>query len=265
MKQPSTQSNQLLAGKRVLVTGGASGIGRAIAQALSGAGARVAVTDRNGEAASAVAREIGSSAIADRLDVTDAAATEQVFEWLQSEWGGVDIVCANAGISTMNRVVDLSEAEWDENMAVNAKGVFLTNQAAVRRWQKTRIPGVIVNTASLAGKIGAPFLAHYSASKFAVVGFTQALAREVAKEGIRVNCVCPGFVATAMQQREIEWEGRLRGLSPAEVRAEYVSLTPLGRIQQPEDVADIVVFLASDLARFLTGEAVNASGGVLMD
>jgi meso-butanediol dehydrogenase/(S,S)-butanediol dehydrogenase/diacetyl reductase len=259
------QSNQLLAGKRALVTGGASGIGKAIAKALNGAGARIAVTDRDGDAASAVAREIGPAAIADRLDVTDAAATARVFDRLQSEWDGLDIVCANAGISTMNRVVDLTEAEWDQNLAVNAKGVFLTNQAAVRRWQETQSPGVIVNTASLAGKIGAPLLAHYSASKFAVVGFTQALAREVSKDGIRVNCVCPGFVATSMQQREIEWEGRLRGMSPADVRAEYIGLTPLGRIQEPEDVADIVVFLASDLSRFLTGEAVNASGGVLMD
>ena len=259
------QSNQLLAGKRALVTGGASGIGKAIAKALSGAGAKVAVTDKNGEAASVLAREIGLAAIADRLDVTDAVATQRIFDRLQMEWGGIDIVCANAGISTMNRVVDLTEAEWDLNMAVNAKGVFLTNQAAVRRWQKTKGPGVIVNTASLAGKIGAPFLAHYSASKFAVVGFTQALAREVSKDGIRVNCVCPGFVATSMQQREIEWEGKLRGMAPADVRAEYISLTPLGRIQEPEDVADIVVFLASDLSRFITGEAINASGGVLMD
>ena len=150
-------------------------------------------------------------------------------------------------------------------MDVNAKGIFLSNQAALRRWLASGSPGVIVNTASLAGKIGAPLLAHYSASKFAVVGFTQALAREVAKQGIRVNCVCPGFVRTSMQEREIAWEGKLRGMTPEAVRAEYVSLTPLARIQEPEDVADIVLFLASDLARFLTGEAVNASGGVLMD
>ena len=165
----------------------------------------------------------------------------------------------------MNPVVDLTEAEWDANMDVNAKGIFLSNQAAVRRWLKSGSPGVIVNTASLAGKIGAPLLAHYSASKFAVVGFTQALAREVGKQNIRVNCVCPGFVRTGMQEREIEWEGKLRGMTPEAVRAEYVALTPLGRIEEPEDVADIVLFLASDLSRFLTGEAVNASGGVLMD
>jgi NAD(P)-dependent dehydrogenase (short-subunit alcohol dehydrogenase family) len=255
---------RLLAGKRALVTGAASGIGRAIVRAFAGAGARVAVTDKNGEAAAALARET-EGAIAASLDVTSAAETTKVFDHMFQDFGGLDILAANAGISTMNPVAELSEAEWDANMDVNAKGIFLSNQAAVRRWLGAGNPGVIVNTASLAGKIGAPLLAHYSASKFAVVGFTQALAREVAKQGIRVNCVCPGFVRTSMQEREIAWEGKLRGMSPEAVRAEYVSLTPLARIQEPEDVADIVLFLASDLARFLTGEAVSASGGVLMD
>ena len=255
---------RLLAGRRALVTGAASGIGRAIVGAFAAAGARVAITDKNGEAAAALARET-EGAIAAALDVTSAAETARVFDHVFQVFGGLDILAANAGISTMNPVAELSEAEWDANMDVNAKGIFLSNQAALRRWLASGSPGVIVNTASLAGKIGAPFLAHYSASKFAVVGFTQALAREVAKHGIRVNCVCPGFVRTSMQEREITWEGKLRGMTPDAVRAEYVSLTPLARIQEPEDVADIVLFLASDLARFLTGEAVNASGGVLMD
>jgi meso-butanediol dehydrogenase / (S,S)-butanediol dehydrogenase / diacetyl reductase len=256
---------RLLAGRRALVTGAASGIGRAIVGALTSAGARVAITDKNAEAAAALARETGHGAIGIGLDVTSAGETAEVFDRAFAEFGGLDILCANAGISTMNPVTALTETEWDANMAVNAKGVFLSNQAAVRRWLAAGSPGIIVNTASLAGKIGAPLLAHYSASKFAVVGFTQALAREVSKDGIRVNCVCPGFVRTGMQEREIAWEGRLRGMTPEAVRAEYVSLTPLGRIQEPADVADIVLFLASDLSRFLTGEAVNASGGVLMD
>jgi meso-butanediol dehydrogenase/(S,S)-butanediol dehydrogenase/diacetyl reductase len=255
----------LLEGRRALVTGAASGIGRAIVEALSRAGARVAVTDKDAGAAASLAKEVGADASSHGLDVTDAAATGRVFDEVFARFGGLDIVCANAGISTMQRVTELSEAEWDANMNINAKGVFLTNQAAVRRWLKSGCKGVIVNTASLAGKLGAPLLAHYSASKFAVVGFTQALAREVAGNGIRVNCVCPGFVRTSMQEREIVWEAKLRGMQPEQVRAEYVTLTPLARIEEPEDVADIVLFLASDLSRFLTGEAVNASGGVLMD
>jgi NAD(P)-dependent dehydrogenase (short-subunit alcohol dehydrogenase family) len=150
-------------------------------------------------------------------------------------------------------------------MAVNAKGVFLADREAVRHFLATGTKGVIVNTASLAGKIGAPFLAHYAASKFAVVGFTQSLAKEVGPHGIRVNAVCPGYVRTSMQEREIAWEGKLRGMTPEAVRQEYVAATPLGRIEEPEDVAEIVVFLASDRSGFLTGEAINASGGVLMD
>ena len=255
----------LLEGKRVLVTGSGSGIGEAIVKALARAGARVACTDKDGKAAERVAKAIGGGAIALPLDVTSRAETDTTFDKVFKEFGGLDVVCANAGISTMNWTIDLTDAEWDSNMAVNAKGVFLTNQAAVRRWLLASAPGVIVNTASLAGKLGAPALAHYSASKFAVVGFTQALAREVAKNNIRVNCVCPGFVRTGMQEREIAWEGKLRGMTPEAVRNEYVSLTPLGRIEEPEDVADIVLFLASDLSRFITGEAVNASGGVTMD
>ena len=255
----------LLSGRRALVTGGGRGIGLAIARAFACQGARVAVTDVDLASARAVAADLGNRACAFRLDVTAAADTEQVFgaaaEWL----GGLDLVAANAGVSTMNRVVDLSEGEWDSNMAVNAKGVFLTNREAVRRFLASGTKGVIVNTASLAGKIGAPLLAHYAASKFAVIGFTQSLAKEVGAHGIRVNAVCPGYVRTSMQEREIAWEGRLRGLPPEAVRGEYVSATALGRIEEPEDVARVAVFLASDLSRFLTGESINASGGVLMD
>jgi NAD(P)-dependent dehydrogenase (short-subunit alcohol dehydrogenase family) len=254
-----------LEGRRALVTGAGTGIGRAIARALTVAGASVAATDLDLAAAQAVATEIGPRAIALQLDVTNADATEAVVKQVAGRWDGLDIVCANAGISSMARVADLSEEEWDANMAVNAKGVFLTNRATVRHWLRTGMKGVIVNTASLAGKQGVPLLAHYAASKFAVVGFTQSLAREVAAHGIRVNCVCPGFVRTGMQKRELVWEAQLRSMTPEGVRDEYVALTPLGRLEEPEDVADAVVFLASDAARFISGEALNVTGGVRMD
>ena len=251
-----------LTGRNALVTGAGTGIGRAIARALAAAGARVFVTDIDVRAAAAVAAEIGPAARAARLDVTSALETDTVIAAAVGEFGRLDVVCANAGISTMRRVVDLSEQEWDANMAVNAKGVFLTDRAAVRHFLARGGGGVIVNTASLAGKVGAPLLAHYSASKFAVVGFTQALAREVARDGIRVNCVCPGFVRTSMQARELDWEAALRGLSPDAVRAEYIAQTPLGRLEEPEDVADAGVFLASDSARFMTGQALLVDGGI---
>jgi NAD(P)-dependent dehydrogenase (short-subunit alcohol dehydrogenase family) len=199
------------------------------------------------------------------LDVTSAEETERIFDEAEKFLGPLDLVIANAGVSSMRRVVDLSEKDWDFNMDVNAKGVFLTNREAVRRFLASGTKGRIVNTASLAGKTGVPLLAHYAASKFAVVGFTQSLAKEVAADGIRVNAVCPGFVRTSMQEREIAWEAELRGMTAAAVREEYVALTPLGRMEEPEDVAKAVIFLASDLSGFITGESINVTGGVLTD
>ncbi len=248
----------------VLITGAANGIGRASAQAFSAKGARVVVTDIDEAGARSVAAEIGAGALAYRLDVTDRQSIESAFTAAAAAIGPISIVHANAGVSNMKRAVDLSEDDWDFNFNINAKGVFLTNQTAVRHFQKNNIAGAIVNTASLAAKVGAPFLAHYSASKFAVLGWTQALAREVAPQGIRVNAVCPGFVQTLMQERELAWEAELTRSTPAAVRQSYIDQTPLGRIETPEDVADVVVFLASDAARFMTGQGINVTGGVYM-
>lgn len=253
-----------LENKRAIVTGGGSGIGLAICRALAAHGARIAIADIDAAAAKAAADEI-EDAIAFRVDVSRRDSVEACFADIETVFGGYDVLCANAGVSSMRLVADLSDEDWDYNFDVNARGVFLTNQAAVRHFQATAKRGVIVNTASLAGKLGAPWLAHYSASKFAVVGFTQALAREVATLGIRVNCVCPGFVRTSMQAREVEWEAKLRGLTPAAVVEDYISQTPLGRLEEPEDVADTVVFLVSELARFITGESLNVTGGARMD
>ncbi len=253
-----------LQNKHAIVTGGASGIGLAICKALASQGVQVAVADLDHAAAASAADEI-RSARAFQVNVSDRKSVEDCFTEIEHVFGGYDILCANAGVSSMKSVVDLTDEDWNHNFDVNTRGVFLTNQAAVRHFQASSKPGTIVNTASLAGKLGAPWLAHYSASKFAVVGFTQALAREVAHHRIRVNCVCPGFVRTPMQAREVEWEAHLRNLTPATVVADYISQTPLGRLEEPEDVADAIIFLASDLARFITGEALNVTGGTRMD
>lgn len=247
------------------MTGGATGIGLAIAKALTGAGARVAIADLNEAGATEAAQKVGGGAIGLAIDVRQRASVAQAFASVEAAFGGYDLLCANAGVSTMNLVVDLSDEEWDFNFDVNARGVFLTNQIAARYFLKTGIKGVIVNTASLAAKWGAPWLAHYSASKFAVMGFTQGLAREMAPHGIRVNCVCPGFVKTGMQSREVQWEAKLRNMTPQAVVDEYVTQTPMGRLEEPEDVAKSVLFLASDLAGFITGESLNVTGGVRMD
>ncbi|MGE0241114.1 MAG: SDR family NAD(P)-dependent oxidoreductase [Parvibaculaceae bacterium] len=260
--------NQLLgadlSGKTAIVTGGATGIGRAIAGALAAHGVRIAIADLNAEAARETAATLGKGSAGFAIDVSRRAEVAKAFAEIEAAFGGYDILIANAGVSTMNRVVDLTDEEWDFNFAVNIKGVFLTNQAAVRYFLSGGKKGVIVNTASLAAKVGAPLLAHYSASKFAVLGWTQALAREVAADGIRVNAVCPGFVKTSMQEREVAWEAKLRNLTPEHVIKDYVAQTPLGRLEEPEDIAGLAVFLCSDAARFMTGQGINVTGGVYM-
>jgi NAD(P)-dependent dehydrogenase (short-subunit alcohol dehydrogenase family) len=256
---------QELRGQGAIVTGGATGIGLAIARALTGAGVRVAVADLDAAGAERAAHEIGGGAFGVPIDVRKRDSVEQAMAIIERKLGGYQILCANAGVSTMNLVADLTDEEWDFNFDVNARGVFLTNQIAVRHFLEAGTKGIIVNTASLAAKWGAPWLAHYSASKFAVMGFTQALAREMAPHGIRVNCVCPGFVKTGMQSREVQWEAKLRGMTPQAVVDEYIAATPLGRLETPEDVAKAVLFLCSDLSGFITGEALNVTGGVRMD
>jgi NAD(P)-dependent dehydrogenase (short-subunit alcohol dehydrogenase family) len=159
----------------------------------------------------------------------------------------------------MGRLVDLTDEDWDHNMAVNARGVFLCSRAVARRMLE-RGRGTIINIASMAGLRGVPLLSHYAASKWAVIGFTKSIAQELAPY-VTVNAVCPGYVATDMQAREIVWEAQLRKLAADEVRADYVAHTPLGRIETPEDVAQAVLFLASDAAAFLTGVALPVTGG----
>jgi len=250
-------------GKRAFVTGGATGIGRAAAVALADRGAHVAIADIDLAGARRTAGQIGSAAVALAIDVRERPSVEQAFAAALATLGGCDILIANAGVSSMRPALDISDQEWDFNFSVNARGIFLTNQIAARHFV-AQGAGVIVNTASLAAKVGAPFLAHYSASKFAVVGWTQALARELAPVNIRVNAVCPGFVQTDMQSREVAWEAQLRGITAEQVIAGYIAQTPLGRLELPEDVADVIAFLCSHAARFMTGQAVNVTGGVYM-
>ena len=250
--------------RNVIITGGANGIGLASAKAFHGAGDNVVIADLDGEAAGKTASSLGERAVGCSVDVRDKASIARAFAFGVETFGPISVVHANAGVSSMKRALDLSVADWDFNFDVNAKGVFLTNQVAVRHFLDHGIKGKIINTASLAAKVGAPFLSHYSASKFAVVGWTQALAREHAHDGIRVNAVCPGFVRTPMQEREVEWEAELMGSTPEKVRQSYIEQTPLGRLEEPEDVAGVVLFLASDDARFMTGQAINVTGGVYM-
>jgi meso-butanediol dehydrogenase/(S,S)-butanediol dehydrogenase/diacetyl reductase len=247
-----------------VVTGAGSGIGRAIAAELAARKHTVVVTDLNLDAARETAEGFDGTAL--RLDVTDPASADAVAAQVARDFGGIDVWVSNAGISKMARFTDISPQDLHKTLAVNLEGVFWCGQAAARTMIAGGKSGTIVNVASMAGKQGrVPFLADYVASKFGVVGLTQAMAFELAEHGITVNSVCPGYVATPMQDRELGWEAGLRGQSPSDVRQAWIDDTPLGRLETPEDVARAVAFLAGPDARFITGEALAVNGGAFMD
>lgn len=248
-----------LDGRVALVTGAANGIGQGIARQLASEGALVGISDIDLDAARELSSVIEGS-LPLQLDVTSFDSARSAVETLTNELGPIDILANNAGVSTMGPLWELTERDWDFNFDVNAKGVFIVTQAVIPGMMERR-RGAIVNTASMAGKKGVSLLAHYAASKWACIGFTKSCAVELGPYGIRVNCVCPGYVATSMQERELFWESGARAMSVEAVMDEYVSKTPLGRIQTPEDVARVVAYLASDEAEFLTGAAIDITGG----
>lgn len=252
-------------GKVAVVTGAGSGIGAATARTLAGRGFRVVATDIDADAAARTAADL-PDATSRRLDVTDAGASAELADAVAGELGSLDVWVSNAGVSKMVRFVDVTEADYDRTLSVNLRGVFFAGQAAARTMLRLGRPGNIVNVASMAAKQGrVPFLSDYVASKFGVLGLTQAMAYELAPHGIRVNSVCPGYVATPMQERELGWEAELRGTTPEEVRRLWIDDTPLGRLETPEDVARVIGFLTGEDAAFLTGESIAVNGGAFMD
>jgi NAD(P)-dependent dehydrogenase (short-subunit alcohol dehydrogenase family) len=249
-----------LKGKRALITGAASGIGRATALLFAREGAAVSVVDIDGEAGRAVARTIqqkGGRAIFVRADVTKAADCEKAVSKTVSTLGGLDILFNNAGVIRRATVVDLSESEWDQVMAVNVKSAFLLSKYAIPVMAEAG-GGVIINTASGWGLVGGPRAASYCASKGAVVQLTKAIAIDHGPQNIRVNCICPGDTDTPMLRSEAEQLGESldRFLAQAADR-------PLRRIGTPEDIAQAVLYLASDAASYVTGTALVVDGGGL--
>jgi NAD(P)-dependent dehydrogenase (short-subunit alcohol dehydrogenase family) len=253
-------------GKSVIVTGAAQGLGRGIASAFLAEGASVVLCDIDGEKVELTAHELDASSKRSfglRCDVRDEGQLEAVVAHTIAEVGHIDHFVNNAGTITIAPLVEISSDEWDLVLDVNLKGVFLGMKAVLPHMLR-RKTGSIVNVASQAGKRGNRFISHYNASKAGVISLTQTAALEAAPD-VRVNCVCPGVINTDLQEQEYDVVSRLTQKSRDEIKAEWVAAMPLGRFQEVDDVADAVLFLASDDARQTTGEALNVSGGMVME
>ena len=247
-----------LEGKQALITGGASGIGRAAALLFAREGAAVAVADLNEAGGQAVVDQIrgeGGRAVFIRCDVTQADDCRRAVEQTAAELGGLDVLFNNAGIIRRATVVDADETDWDRVMAVNVKSVFLMSKYAVPVMAAAG-GGAIVNTASGWGLVGGQKAAAYCASKGAVVLLTKAMALDHGPQGIRVNCICPGDTDTAMLRQEAAQLGE-----PVDRFLVDSAQRPLGRLGRPEEIAQAALYLASDAASFVTGVALAADGG----
>ena len=269
----------ILEGRVALITGGGRGIGRGIAIALAKAGADIAITDIDQvsvaeqqygteaigglTAAQKTLQEIkalGRRAIVMQADVRNKKETQQMVAETVRQLGSLNILVCNAGVISLKKVEEMSEETWDFTLDVNIKGVFLSCQAAIPVLKSQGNERCIINIASIAGKRGSERLAHYCASKFAVVGFTNALAKELASDNIRVNAICPGILRTQM------WEYLAEGYSGDNEPVEeywqrFVRTTiPLGRPQSPEDIGQLAVYLTT--AKNVTGQAINVDGGI---
>ena len=252
-------------GRTALVTGAARGMGQAVAAHLHAEGASVLMLDVQADAVESAASALdaeGARALAQRCDVTSAEDAESAVAAAVERFGGVDCLVNCAGVLSLAPVGELTEEQWDTTMDVNAKGVFLMMRAALPALRESG-NGAIVNVASQSGKRGEELLAHYCASKAAVILLSRAAALELAP-AVRVNSVCPGYVDTAMQDQAAAYVSEQTGTPVPELMKEWVKEVPMGRFQQADDVAKLVVFLASDDASEITGEDVNITGGLMM-
>jgi 3-oxoacyl-[acyl-carrier protein] reductase len=245
-----------LEGRSAIVTGGARGIGRAIAEQLAGLGANVVIADMLLDQAEKSAQEIseltGKKIIALPVNVTDGKSAADLIDKTLQEFGKVDILVNNAGITRDTLILRMDEADWDAVLEVNLKGVFNCSKAVVRPMMKQRY-GRIINISSVSGQAGQAGQTNYSASKAGVIGFTKALAREVASRQITVNAVAPGFIPTALTNELSE-----------DLKKSILSATPAGRMGKPEEVAAAVAFLASEEAAYINGQVLAVDGGMAM-
>ena len=241
-----------LSGKTAFVTGSTRGIGLAVAQMLYGAGARVAVVGRDAARARSVAGELGERAAGVACEVADGDQVAAAVAAAESALGPIDILVNNAGLARDNILLRLTDADWDAVLDTNLKGAFHTTRAVIKGMMKRRA-GRIINMSSVVGLIGNKGQANYAASKAGLIGFTKSVAKEYASRNILVNCIAPGFIETDMTAS-----------LPDEARATLLEEIALGRLGRPEDVAGTVLFLASDLAAYITGQVLVVDGGMVI-
>lgn len=246
----------LLKDKVAVITGGGRGIGREIARACAAEGSHVVIFDKvfpdDFEVFADELRATGVKVLSRQVDITSFASTEQAMDEIAAECGTIDILVNNAGITRDKLLMRMSEEDWDLVLMVNLKGAFNTVKAATKHMMRQR-SGKIVNISSVVGIMGNAGQANYSASKSGLHGFTKSIAKELAGRNITANCVAPGFVETEMTAALSE-----------EVRAAYMSVIPMKRLSKPEEVAKVVVFLASENSNYITGQVLAVDGGMTM-
>jgi 3-oxoacyl-[acyl-carrier protein] reductase len=246
----------MLAGKVAVVTGGSRGIGRAIAVTLAESGANVAIFYAGNHAAAeetiAKIKETGQQGLSLQVDVASSEHVDAAMKQVLSTFGRIDILINNAGITRDNLLMRLKEEEWDQVINTNLKGVFLCTKAAVRPMMKQR-SGRIINISSIVGVMGNPGQSNYVAAKAGVIGLTKSTAKELASRGITVNAIAPGFIDTDMT-----------AVLDEELKKQMLNHIPLGFFGEPKDVAETVKFLASDSARYITGQTIHVDGGMVM-
>jgi NAD(P)-dependent dehydrogenase (short-subunit alcohol dehydrogenase family) len=255
-----------LQGQVAIVTGAGRGIGRATALELARLGADIVVAelDEGGaDKTAALVQDAGRRAAVIPTDVTKRAELAAMVERTLAAFGRIDVLVNNAGIYRAAATLDVTEEHWDAIMTINAKAVFFASQAVLPAMIAAR-RGAIVNLASMAGKIGSRTNLPYNASKAAVISMTKSLALAHAADGIRVNCVCPGFVETDMWTKVAREQGPLLGMTAEEFTRRRRETVPLGRMETPEDVASVIGFLCSPRAAYMTGQALSVDGGLIM-
>jgi meso-butanediol dehydrogenase/(S,S)-butanediol dehydrogenase/diacetyl reductase len=263
MTQPQRYTDKV-----VVVTGAAHGIGRGIAERFAGEGASVVLLDRSPDVHDTAA-EIASNGAHTLGLVADVTSQEEVaaaFTAVRERHGRLDVLVNNAGTITISKVEDLTLEDWNRVLSVNTTGAFLCAQAAIALMRERGAGGRILNAASGQARQGFIYTPHYAASKFGVIGLTQSLAKEVAKDQITVNAYCPGIVGSDMwAYNDREWGRLLGSYAPGELMAKWVEEIPLGRAGTNDDVAELLLFLASDAAAYITGQAINIDGGMFMN